>query len=491
MLFNSPLFFLFFPTVVLLFFAFPKKWRWLLLLIASCLFYMVFIPKYIFILWLIIVIDYTSGLLIEKSESKRKKFFFLLSIISNVGILFLFKYYNFFQSNLVFLAEHFDVSYSGKFLSFVLPLGISFHTFQSLSYIVEVYRGNQKAERHFGIYALYVLFFPQLVAGPIERPQNLLHQFHSPKDFDQQNALSGLRLMLFGFFKKIIIANNAAVIVNFVYLHPNQSSGWPLVIAVFLFSFQIYCDFSGYSDIARGAARMFGIELMKNFDRPYFSKSISEFWKRWHISLSTWFRDYIYFPLGGSRVKLLKVSRNIFVVFLLSGLWHGASWNFVIWGFLHGLFLTISAVTATFREKQALFFQKNLSDRWYSFFRVIVTFVLVSITWVFFRAGTLQEALFFLSQSNNNLEKIFNFSYVRYELLRESTLGVGKVPLFILFTFIFILLCVEYSSYYQKNQWPRIFLQSRTARWSFYFLTVFLILFFGNFGSQPFIYFQF
>ena len=289
MLFNSPLFLVFFISVFGFYFGIPQRFRWLILLIASCFFYMAFIPVYILILVAVIIIDFFAGIEIEKSVGKKKRFFLLLSIFSNIGILFVFKYFNFFHANFDALAHLLHWNYSLPTLSLLLPIGLSFHTFQSLSYIIEVYRGNQKAEKHFGIYALYVMFFPQLVAGPIERPQNLLPQFHNPKEFNASRAVSGLRLMLFGFFKKIVIADNAAILVNFVYARSHESAGWPLILATFFFAWQIYGDFSGYSDVARGAARVFGFELMKNFDRPYFSKSISEFWRRWHISLCTWF----------------------------------------------------------------------------------------------------------------------------------------------------------------------------------------------------------
>ncbi|OFZ56311.1 MAG: alginate O-acetyltransferase, partial [Bacteroidetes bacterium RIFCSPHIGHO2_02_FULL_44_7] len=319
MLFNSLQFLIFFPTVTTLYFILPHRFRWFLLLIASCIFYMAFIPAYILILLVTIVVDYIAGILIEKSQGKKRKLYLLISIVANIGFLAFFKYYNFASTNLTELAQFLHWNYSVPVLSIILPIGLSFHTFQAMSYTIEVYRGKQVAERHFGIYALYVLFYPQLVAGPIERPQNLLHQFREEHSFDYRRVTDGLKLMLWGLFKKVVIADRAAVFVDTVFNSPGDFQGVSFIIAAALFSFQIYCDFSGYSDIAIGAAQVMGFKLMDNFNRPYFSKSIAEFWKRWHISLSTWFKDYLYIPLGGNRVGKPRWYFNLFFVFLLSG----------------------------------------------------------------------------------------------------------------------------------------------------------------------------
>src|SRR5262245_25802672 len=300
MLFNSLQFCVFFFVVTSLFFVLPHRWRWLLLLIASCYFYMAFIPVYILILGFTIVIDYIAGILIEDAQGKKRKFLLIASLIANVGVLFVFKYFNFLANSFTDLATALSgqqVAHIG--LRIILPIGLSFHTFQSMSYTIEVYRGNQKAERHFGIYALYVMFYPQLVAGPIERPQNLLPQFRQNHNFDYQRVTSGLRLMAWGLFKKTVVADRLALFVNKIYAEPGSFDGPVLLLATLFFAFQIYCDFSGYSEIAIGSARVMGFNLMQNFDRPYHARSISEFWRRWHISLSTWFRDYLYFPLGG------------------------------------------------------------------------------------------------------------------------------------------------------------------------------------------------
>jgi alginate O-acetyltransferase complex protein AlgI len=301
MLFNSIEFAFFFPVVTFLFFLLPHRFRWLLLLLASCFFYMFFKPVYILILLFTILIDYFAGLLMAKqAEKKKRKRILLMSIVANVGILVVFKYYNFVAENFQLALDSMHKTGHIPLLHMLLPIGLSFHTFQAMSYTIEVYRGNQKPEKHLGIYALYVMFYPQLVAGPIERPQNILHQFHEEKKFSYENMRYGLVMMAWGLFKKVVIADRLALFVNHVYGSPFKYQGLPLITGTVFFAFQIYCDFSGYSDIARGSARCMGYDLMQNFDRPYRSKSIAEFWTRWHISLSTWFRDYLYIPLGGT-----------------------------------------------------------------------------------------------------------------------------------------------------------------------------------------------
>lgn len=393
MLFNSIDFLLFFIVVTGLVFALPERLRWLLLLVASCLFYMAFIPIYILILFATIIIDYFAGIWIEDTDDPaRKRRYLLLSIVSVCGILFVFKYFNFFNQTADAIATAFNLHYPIPALRLILPIGLSFHTFQSLSYVIEVYRGKQRAERHFGIYALYVMYFPQLVAGPIERPQNLLHQFHEPKDFDWTRFRDGLSLMLWGLFKKVVVADSLAVYVDTIYNSSSHHNGSSLLLATYCFAFQIYGDFSGYSDMARGVSRIYGIELMKNFETPYFATSVSEFWSRWHISLSTWFRDYVYIPLGGNRVSLKRNFFNIFIVFLLSGFWHGANWTFVIWGGLHGAYLISERLAAL-----ALGCLKPEQWQWRSSmpiraFKLILTFHLVVLAWIFFRADSLVTA---------------------------------------------------------------------------------------------------
>ena len=393
MLFNSIDFALFFVIVTSVYFALPHGLRWSLLLGASCFFYMAFIPIYIFILFVAIVIDYFAGMWIEDTPDPcKKRWYMLMSIVSVVGILFVFKYFNFFNENIGAIAAAFHWNYPIESLRIILPIGLSFHTFQSLSYVIEVYRGRQRAERHFGIYSLYVMYFPQLVAGPIERPQNLLHQFHERKRFDWTRLGEGLSLMLWGLFKKVVVADSLALYVEAVYGSSSHHSGTSLLIATYFFAFQIYADFSGYSDIARGVSRIYGIELMKNFETPYFSTSIPEFWSRWHISLSTWFKDYVYIPLGGNRVSLPRNIFNLFLVFLLSGFWHGANWTFLIWGGLHGLYLIAHRLTDHVTHHfniDRLQLKPNLVLQG---IKLVLTFHLVLLAWVFFRADSLATA---------------------------------------------------------------------------------------------------
>lgn len=393
MLFNSFSFLVFFVVVTGAYFALPHRARWALMLAASCVFYMFFIPVYIVILFATIVIDWFAGMWIEDTADPRKRKLYLsASVVSVCTILFVFKYFNFFNGNAAALAAALGWRYPIRALEIVLPIGLSFHTFQSLSYVIEVYRGKQKAERHFGIYALYVMYFPQLVAGPIERPQNLLHQFREPHRFDWDRVRRGLSLVLWGLFKKVVVADTLAIYVDATYSSSAHHNGSTLLLATYFFAFQIYCDFSGYSDMARGISRVYGIELMRNFDTPYHARSIGEFWSRWHISLSTWFRDYLYIPLGGNRVSLARGFVNLFVVFLVSGLWHGANWTFIVWGGLHGAYLVAERLAglAAARLRGAAPPRPTLAG---DALRLVLTFHLVLLSWVFFRAESMTAAL--------------------------------------------------------------------------------------------------
>jgi D-alanyl-lipoteichoic acid acyltransferase DltB (MBOAT superfamily) len=360
-------------------------------------------------------------------------------------------------------------------LNIILPIGLSFHTFQAMSYTIEVYRGNQKAERHFGYYALYVMFYPQLVAGPIERPQNILHQLHEEKHFDYANVVSGMRLMLWGFFKKCVIADKIALLADPVFFKPDLFKGFPMVISILCFTIQIYGDFSGYSDIARGSARTMGIQLMKNFNAPYLSKSIDEFWKRWHISLSSWFRDYLYIPLGGNRVAVSRRYINVFIVFLVSGLWHGANWTFIIWGALHGAFVLIALGCARYFRAFKLL----------SFFQWFSTFILVAIAWTFFRAKDVYQAFYILEHTLDGLHAPISYlmsgwGYIRFWKFTGIDLIVLASALGVLF-------------YVEQKASPGLWLQRKSVltRWSIYIMMTACIMLFGVFDSRQFIYFQF
>jgi len=451
MSFNSLEFLVFFPLVTFLYYLLPQRWRWCQLLASSCIFYMYFIPVYLLILLFVIAVDYLAGIAIERSAGRRRRVFLLMSIATNLGLLIVFKYGGWISSS----------------WQLVLPIGLSFHTFQAMSYTIEVYRGRQTAERHLGIYALYVLFYPQLVAGPIERPYQLLPQLRQRHYFSWENLGAGLRLMLLGFFKKLVIADRLAGYVTYVYDHAQYLSYGYIFIAVIFFSFQVYCDFSGYTDIAIGAAKTMGFDLMNNFNRPYFASNIRDFWSRWHISLTTWFRDYVYIPLGGGRVGRYRRYFNVLLVFLLSGLWHGAGWNFVIWGGLHGLLMV---GWLWWRERR---YKKE--GRWEHLMGTLVTFCLVTLLWVFFRCDSVDRALLVLG-------RMFGGKGIPYyeSKITQSSIGLS---------FIFIIALLLFERYTT----PRL-LDLRGRFWpdvAFGVLVLTSILLFGVFTGHSFIYFQF
>lgn len=487
MIFNSFQFLFFFIIVTVLYFTLPHKYRWLLLLLSSCYFYMAFIPVYILILGFTIVIDYFAGIFLEQSPPKHKKLFLIGSLIANIGVLAVFKYFNFISFNIHELLTAVGYSSPVFYLSILLPIGLSFHTFQAMSYTIEVYRGNQKAERNFGIYALYVMFYPQLVAGPIERPQNLLHQFYEKHYFDYDRVTHGLKLMAWGLLKKVIIADRLASMVDVVYNNPHDHHGLSLIIATIFFSFQIYCDFSGYSDMAIGAAEIMGFKLMKNFDRPYSSKSIHEFWKRWHISLSTWFKDYLYISLGGNRVSVPRWYLNLFIVFLVSGLWHGASWTFVIWGALHGFYLIFALATRTLRERINHFIGMDKYATINAVLQKLTTFVLVTFAWIFFRANSLSDALYIIKNSFTGL--IIDLEHLWNRVPLTLNLGSERKIIIALVFIIFM----ELVQKYQEKQVISNWLTARPAviRFGIYYAYLIALLFLGNNASKQFIYFQF
>lgn len=482
MLFNSLQFVLFFPLVTALYFLLPYRLRWLMLLVASCYFYMAFVPIYIVILAGTIVVDYFAGILIEGAKGKNKKYFLIASLVANIGVLAVFKYYNFINENISHLLGWFHQENPIPFLSILLPVGLSFHTFQAMSYTIEVYRGHQKAERHFGIYALYVMFYPQLVAGPIERPQNLLHQFRQKHDFNLDNVVPGLRLMLWGMFKKVVIADRLSIYVSEVFDHPDRYHGLPVIMASIFFAIQIYCDFSGYSDIAIGSARVMGFRLMENFRLPYFATSIKDFWSRWHISLSTWFKDYVYFPLGGNRVGQLKWYRNLMIVFLVSGLWHGANWTFIVWGGLHGTYLVIEAILS--RNGISVSSDSRFFKRMTGWF---ITMVLVVFGWIFFRAQNLDSALALICSA-------FDFSGNGFGVNVDLGYGesiLNKVELMLCFGVVFVLIGLNWLER-KKDISSVLGSWSPALRWGMYFALTMGILITANFSSKAdFIYFQF
>jgi D-alanyl-lipoteichoic acid acyltransferase DltB (MBOAT superfamily) len=408
--------------------------------------------------------------MIEK-EQRHKRLFLILSIVANVGILAVFKYFNFLAININTVADK-DIV---PLLNIILPIGLSFHTFQAMSYTIEVYRGNQKAEKHLGVYALYVMFYPQLVAGPIERPQNILPQLRKKHKFDIELMYSGLRLMLWGLFKKVVVADRLSIYVDAIYSNPTHYTHYlNIFIAFVFFSIQIYCDFSGYSDIAIGAARTMGINLMVNFNRPYFSKNVREFWSRWHISLSTWFRDYLYIPLGGNRVKTSRLYFNTAIVFLLSGLWHGANWTYVVWGALHAAFIIFNIAFGKY------FFKKQHIVN--SLVSLSLTFMFVTVAWVFFRAANFSDA-FILLKNFLSLNHTDQF----YPLVAFKGLEFGISAMLIS---IFV---IGFTIYVEKNTDTLLLSlnKKRSADILFCAIVLILVILLGVFQKNSFIYFQF
>ena len=472
MVFNSIEYVIFLPIVVLLFYLLPQKVRWLMLLAASCVFYMWFVPKYILILLVTIVIDYSAGILMERhaDEPKKKKTFLVISIVSTLLVLFVFKYLGFINDNFVWLCQKLglDVRTSVKI---ILPIGLSFHTFQSMSYVIEVYRGHQKAERHFGYYSLYVMFFPQLVTGPIERPGNLLRQLHEKKGLRYENISKGMRLILFGLFVKMVVADHLGEYVDEIYANPTEYNSWSVMLAMAFYSFQIYCDFFGYSTIALGSAKLMGFDISDNFRTPYLAKNIGEFWHRWHISLSTWFRDYVYIPLGGSRVKFGRWVFNIMVVFVLSGIWHGAAWTFLFWGFAHGL---LHIIEKALRNK---FPAKEPSSKWLKTgldaIRIAKTFVLVTLFWVMFRATDF-----------GNMRDMFVAAVTQF----DTGQSLAVKPELWLYLGLFVL-----SDMLLFNTRFDAWCENRplVLRWLIYAVLIFLVIACSSVNIFPFIYFQF
>jgi alginate O-acetyltransferase complex protein AlgI len=480
MLFNSIEFAIFFPLVSAIFFSFSRQqWRVRWLLVASCVFYMAFIPAYIAVLLVTILIDYYAGMYIDRVDGRKKTALLVVSVISTCTVLFIFKYFNFFVASFIGAAGLFGWHPSPILVKIILPIGLSFHTFQSLSYVVEVYRGRQRPEHDLVVYATYVMFFPQLVAGPIERPQNLLHQFREWHPFNYADVTTGLRRMAWGFFKKLVVADRLALYVNDVYGAPRNYNGLQLTLATLFFAYQIYCDFSGYSDIAIGAAQVLGFRLMENFNTPYYSLSVSEFWRRWHISLSTWFRDYVYIPLGGSRGSSRRHIINLLLTFGISGLWHGANWTFLVWGLLNGVYLVAGTFTQSWRDR--IFAALGLSTD--SFVRkaimLVSTFLLICLGWIIFRAHNIEDAI-----------------YIFAHLTRNWSLGTVSTPQFLarqLPVAVLSIVALECGQLFgARVRLPSLLVRMPFAiRWPLYAGFVILVVMFGIYRQTQFIYFQF
>ncbi len=485
MLFNSLDFAVFFPVFFVLYWLVAKRitLRNVLILASSYLFYGWWDWRFLFLIIASSFVDFFIGKKLYETEKKKtRKTLLLISLVFNLGLLFYFKYTNFFIDSFIESFRFFGGSIDSFTLKIVLPVGISFYTFQTLSYTIDVYRKQLKPTKDWLAFFSFVAFFPQLVAGPIERASHLLPQFYKTYKFDYQKMRSGFLLIAFGLFKKMVIADRLSILVNQVYNNPSDYSGSSLLVATVFFAFQIYCDFSGYSDIAIGIARSLGFDLMKNFDSPYFSKSITEFWRRWHISLSTWFRDYVYIPLGGSRDGKYKTYLNLFLVFVVSGLWHGAAITFVIWGFIHGIIIVLEKATKKIKQqfyKNIKIEPKNLLE---SILFGFITFVTVDFAWIFFRANSFTDAKYIISH-------LFDFSksISLYKLgltKNEFLIAIMSIVLLLLFDFIH----KKYNSIAILNKIPFYF------RSVIYVIIIFTIVIFGIYGDDnvsEFIYFQF
>ncbi|MBN1598296.1 MAG: MBOAT family protein [Bacteroidales bacterium] len=476
MRFNSLDFAVFLPLVFILYWLIPRKkitLQNILLLIASYVFYGWWDYRFLSLIIFSSTVDYFVGIQLDKTLNKAKrKLLLALSLVANLGLLGVFKYYNFFVSSFIDMFREFGVELQYESLKIILPVGISFYTFQTLSYTLDIYKGKLSSTKDALAFFAFVSFFPQLVAGPIERASNLLPQFTRQRNFDIESAKDGMRQILWGLFKKIVIADNCAKTANYVFGNYQDIQGPVLFLGAIFFAFQIYCDFSAYSDIAIGTARLFGFSLMRNFAYPYFSRDIAEFWRRWHISLSTWFRDYLYFPLGGSRVNNWLKIRNVMIVFVVSGLWHGANWTFVVWGALNALYFLPLILTKSNRKYLDTPAEGKLIPSIREFYNILFTFILTCFAWIFFRSNTLTDAFGFIHNMFFFKSMSFSLIYFKY------------------FPFVVGLLIIEWI---QRDKQYALEIHSKPIyfRWISYFTVLLIIFFFGVSISSDFIYFQF
>ena len=496
MLFNSLRFLVFFPLICLGYYVIPYKFRHIFLLIASYYFYMCWNPKYALLMFTSTLVTYLSGLLIDRanriqSEKKKityKKMYLAGSLVINLGILFFFKYSNFFLDSLSRLLACAHITMPDVRFDIILPVGISFYTFQAISYSIDVYRGDIYTEKNFLKYALFVSFFPQLVAGPIERSKNLLKQINVKHPFDAHRVHTGLIQMLWGMFQKVLISDNIAMIVSNVYDNYEKYGSVELIFATILFAFQIYCDFGGYSNIAIGAARVMGFDLMENFNAPYLANTVADFWRRWHISLSTWFRDYLYIPLGGNRKGKLRKYSNIMIVFFVSGLWHGASWHYVVWGMLNGIYQIIGDLLMPIRNKFVKIFNVNRTAFSHRLLKIMTTFILVDISWVFFRADSFSQAFEILHKmvTKINLNPMLDGSLLELGIARPQCIAVMMMA---------VLIFADLCKYFKIDLKEKLCTQGIWFQYLVYFFLIFSILILGSYGPQfdesQFIYFQF
>lgn len=502
MLFNSIEFLIFFPTVVLMYYAIPGKWRMYWILLTSYVFYMNWNPSYALLLLFSTAITFLFSLLIGKHRKKElaaeengqavrhwSKAFVGISFAINLAILFFYKYFDFTVDNINMVRGWLGLEAVTPQFDVLLPVGISFYIFQALSYVVDVYRGDVRTEKNFFKYAAFVSFFPQLVAGPIERSTNLLEQFDTPHKLEYDNVRDGLLKMIWGFFLKIVIADRAAILVNQVFNYSAYYEGPTVVVACILFAFQVYGDFAGYSNIAVGAAQVMGFRLMKNFDRPYFAYSVADFWRRWHISLSTWFRDYLYIPLGGNRKGTGRKYLNQMIVMLVSGLWHGAAWNYIVWGALNGVYQVVGGMTKPFRRRMQEKYDLRTKSASFRVGQSIITFLLIDFSWIFFRANTMQDAVHIVGSL---------FRGWSWQVLFDETflhLGFTQSDWIILLVSLVVLFVVGLMQEKGISVLETVKRQQVWLRWGLYLTALFVVLLFGiygpSFAASSFIYFQF
>lgn len=487
MLFNSLDFAVFLPIVFVIYWfvtARNLKQQNLLVVVASYVFYGWWDWRFLALILFSTLTDYWIGITMDtqKKQSNRKVLLWI-SIVVNLGFLGFFKYYNFFVENFVAAFSLFGNEISPNTLNIILPVGISFYTFQTLSYTIDIYKGKLKPTRDFIAFAAFVCFFPQLMAGPIERATNLLKQFENKRHFDYREAVDGLRQILWGLFKKVVIADNAATFANMIFNSPESYPGSVLFLGAVFFAIQIYGDFSGYSDIAIGTSRLFGISLMRNFAFPYFSRDIAEFWRRWHISLSTWFRDYLYIPLGGSKGSLRKKIRNTFIIFIVSGFWHGANWTFIVWGILNALYFLPLLLSNRNRKNIDTVAQGRLFPTIKELVQMASTFAITVLAWVFFRAESVSHAIEYLKGT---------LSYSFFTLPQgHHFIGSGIHPI-AMFTLIAFFISIEWIGRTREYAIEKMLIKQHiTWRWSFYAFVIFLIGVFAQTSETPFIYFQF
>ena len=495
MLFDSIQFLIFMPIVSILYFVIPHKFRWIWLLFSSYFFYMSWDYKYGFAIGIITVINYIFGRLIEGTDLLRnktkalklRKIILFISILSGLGILISLKYFNFFEIVLINLLAMFRIFVKIPSSDFVGPIGLSFYILQTISYTIDIYRRDIPAEKNFCKYALYISFFPKLIAGPIEKAKNMLLQFEEKHYFDYDRIKNGLLLILWGLFQKIVVADRLSILVDTVYKNPSAFKGIGVMLATIFYSFQIYCDFSGYSDIAIGVAQIMGFKLSQNFNKPYFSKSIKEFWRRWHITLGSWFKDYVYIPLGGNRCSKLRNYFNLAVVFILCGLWHGFSITFLIWGALHGIYQVLGEVLKPLKKLWARVFSVKEELFSHKLFKVCVTFLLVNFAWIFFRATSFTNAIDIIS----------NMFYINPWALTDGSiykLGLSQADFDLSIISIFFIIFIDLLRR-KRNLISELSKQSIFFRWSLYIVGIFIIVILGIYGPdyniQKFIYSKF